>query len=670
MSDVAGPKMRTRVGSLPQSGASVRTTVIDPAGNVAQAAAGVMVVAGWLRRETPLRRDRGAVQDPLGGRRLGNGVSDALRRRAGSGEALPDSLADGLGSHFGQDLSSLRVHRDTEAGGIADALQSQAFTHGNDVYFAPGRFRPATEDGQRLIAHELAHVVAQRTGVDSGGGPGLTVGWADDPAEAAADRAADGAMIALRRTAAAGATRKKLPDGPRPVAPALRSSLAGPVRRWENGYNELDIALPNSPAQLGPDDAQKLREIKKWLDRNDTHFDWLGLYDLDQPAAEWNRLAERIGWANTHVPEWLAANQAPEQEEWNSLSAIHTDGEEWLNDHRDSPFASIKPVTTRSEALGLGWIVKDLTDRRESIEKLIANGKRGDGHQKKANLRMRSLTKLAESLDPILTSWLETSGRFHRLRLGVGHVLDLIDQSMADKRFESVNGADKFRDRAALLRKNWRSATLVLNRPPQPSPVGEDGTQTRIKPRAAGADPAQDLHQLITDSEMTIASLDVDQRQAAELRREVVTGMNYQSVPEKAQSSKKSTTKPTDGVTRDGDIVVRGTPSVKEVANQFPTQISNAAAVASDIINNPEEGKTGFTVRGKIVFHSSARSSTGNSTGTAFWIMDGKEARVLVAMGRHAGKGSDTYTISWVAPGVKGKDVRLNSKNREYMLTD
>jgi hypothetical protein len=59
---------------------------------------------------------------------------------------------------FGTDLSAVRLHPESSrAGGRVHAL-----TEGNDVYFAPGRFAPGSEQGDRLIAHELAHVTQQR----------------------------------------------------------------------------------------------------------------------------------------------------------------------------------------------------------------------------------------------------------------------------------------------------------------------------------------------------------------------------------------------------------------------------------------------------------------------------------------------------------------------------
>lgn len=161
---------------------------------------GVMPVRGLISGQDSLRRTADPV-DPLGGSTVPPDIVAELRRSTG-GEPLPERVAGPLSDHFGQDLSALRVHADTAAARMTNAMQATAFTHGEHLYFAPGAYRPETSQGQRLVAHEVSHVVAQRTGVDRGGASGLTVGRADDPAEAAADRAADAAMGSLRRSAA------------------------------------------------------------------------------------------------------------------------------------------------------------------------------------------------------------------------------------------------------------------------------------------------------------------------------------------------------------------------------------------------------------------------------------------------------------------------------------
>jgi len=136
--------------------------------------------------------------DPLGGQPIPEPALAALRRRRGGGDPLPEGVAGSMGNALQTDLSGVRVHTDGEAQDLAKGLQAKAFTYGNDVYFGSGTYQPNSQDGQRTLAHELAHVAQQRSGADRGG---PVVGRADDPAEAAADRTADSALTALRRQA-------------------------------------------------------------------------------------------------------------------------------------------------------------------------------------------------------------------------------------------------------------------------------------------------------------------------------------------------------------------------------------------------------------------------------------------------------------------------------------
>jgi hypothetical protein len=69
---------------------------------------------------------------------------------------------------FAHDFSRVRVHADREATNGAQAVGSLAYTIGDDIVFAPGKYEPATREGRRLLAHELAHVVQQATPGGSG----------------------------------------------------------------------------------------------------------------------------------------------------------------------------------------------------------------------------------------------------------------------------------------------------------------------------------------------------------------------------------------------------------------------------------------------------------------------------------------------------------------------
>ena len=87
-------------------------------------------------------------------------VQDVLRS---PGHPLDESTADFMEARFGCSFSGVRVHSDSRAGESAKGVNALAYTIGHKIVFAPGRFAPSTSAGRRLLAHELAHVVQQRS---------------------------------------------------------------------------------------------------------------------------------------------------------------------------------------------------------------------------------------------------------------------------------------------------------------------------------------------------------------------------------------------------------------------------------------------------------------------------------------------------------------------------
>jgi hypothetical protein len=135
--------------------------------------------------------------DPMGGQSAPEDVVTALRRRRGAGSPLPAGMADSFGAELGTDLSGVRVHTGGEAKKLTKAVDAAAFTYGNDVYLGSDSV-PSGSGGQRLLAHELAHVAQHHGGMSSAGSGGTTIGRANDAAEVDADKRADAALAGLR----------------------------------------------------------------------------------------------------------------------------------------------------------------------------------------------------------------------------------------------------------------------------------------------------------------------------------------------------------------------------------------------------------------------------------------------------------------------------------------
>lgn len=78
-----------------------------------------------------------------------------------NGIPLPFDLRAKMGASFGADFSAVRVHYDDEAATLASEVDAQAFTHEEHIFFNRGKYEPGSSEGQRLLAHELTHVVQQ-----------------------------------------------------------------------------------------------------------------------------------------------------------------------------------------------------------------------------------------------------------------------------------------------------------------------------------------------------------------------------------------------------------------------------------------------------------------------------------------------------------------------------
>jgi hypothetical protein len=95
-------------------------------------------------------------------------IAADIKSEKGGGSALDDNTKSDMEGHLGADLSGVRVHTGSQADNLNRSVRAEAFTTGNDVFFKSGKYSPESSDGRGLLAHELTHVVQQRSG-DVGG---------------------------------------------------------------------------------------------------------------------------------------------------------------------------------------------------------------------------------------------------------------------------------------------------------------------------------------------------------------------------------------------------------------------------------------------------------------------------------------------------------------------
>src|SRR5438132_13394239 len=124
---------------------------------------------------------------------------------SGGGSPLDSDTKGFMESRLGADFADVRVHTDSKASESARSVQAHAYTVGTDVVFQSGKYEPESDSGKRMLAHELTHVVQQRSGPVAGtpAPGGIKVSNPSDAFEQAAEGSADRVMTGTAPTPAA-----------------------------------------------------------------------------------------------------------------------------------------------------------------------------------------------------------------------------------------------------------------------------------------------------------------------------------------------------------------------------------------------------------------------------------------------------------------------------------
>lgn len=181
----------------------------------------------------------------------------ARARALGPGRPLEPQVRARMEARFGTGFREVRLHDTPAAHVLAGRQRAQAFTLGNHIAFNRGFFAPDTTQGQRLLAHELAHVVQQRRG-----GSDLPVrgGALERAAETAANRVVAGTgPVAVAGASAVALACQPLPEDETADLPppprSLQESIAKDEKNLSDSGLELEMgrieqyvsALPHAP---------------------------------------------------------------------------------------------------------------------------------------------------------------------------------------------------------------------------------------------------------------------------------------------------------------------------------------------------------------------------------------------------------------------------------------
>jgi hypothetical protein len=184
-------------------------------------------------------------------------VLDVVGR--GGGSPLPRDVRVQMESGLGADFGDVRVHDDGTAAASARAVNAKAYTVGNEVVFGSGAYQPETPEGRHTLAHELTHVVQQRSGPVDGTSTGDGVALSD-PSDRF-EREAEARATAFGRgetpsTSAAPAAVQREADDEEDTAQMLRDDAA--VQREGEEDEEVQTRRDDAAVQREGEDEDEM----------------------------------------------------------------------------------------------------------------------------------------------------------------------------------------------------------------------------------------------------------------------------------------------------------------------------------------------------------------------------------------------------------------------------
>jgi hypothetical protein len=81
----------------------------------------------------------------------------------GKGQSMDAKAKSFYENRMGADFSQVKIHTGKEAADSAKDVNAKAYTVGNDIVFNEGQYNTNSDEGKKLMAHELTHVMQNNT---------------------------------------------------------------------------------------------------------------------------------------------------------------------------------------------------------------------------------------------------------------------------------------------------------------------------------------------------------------------------------------------------------------------------------------------------------------------------------------------------------------------------
>ena len=232
-------------------------------------------------------------------------VSGQIDGARTGGRSLDATVRQRMEAGFGSSLGGVRIHDDAESARLSRSISARAFTTGKDIFFGAGEYRPDTPEGERVLAHELAHT-QQQAGVSR-------------------------TLISRLWDVKA----KKIPWG---QATHIRSLETRPI--WflaDDGGNEIVVKPENQPVGLGSLVASMQKKVAKIKSVDQRKLDKMDRLGVDNQIEISGMLGDDAGW--TKRGDFLKASDPTIPAAENSAEVARKDALEQLNNKKTNIIA-------------------------------------------------------------------------------------------------------------------------------------------------------------------------------------------------------------------------------------------------------------------------------------------------------------------------------------------
>jgi hypothetical protein len=185
-------------------------------------------------------------------------VNDVLRS---PGQPLDDGTRGFMESRFGHSFQDVRVHTDDSAAESAKTVDALAYTVDRNIVFARGQYDPTSSSGKHLLAHELTHVMQQRSaprGATVQASDASPYDRPDSPSEREADQIADHVLSGGQAdppTAASPAPIQRQGMTPARAITMINVNMNNPQNvslDWSDGTHTTDIECSTGQGHCCP----------------------------------------------------------------------------------------------------------------------------------------------------------------------------------------------------------------------------------------------------------------------------------------------------------------------------------------------------------------------------------------------------------------------------------